>query len=62
VKASKPEEIKYLIEKFLKENHSAYNYAKPAEFHSAASEDKSETHILPSQLKPLKSLHEWASE
>ena len=35
-KAKDSNEIKYLIDKFLKDNKNAYNHAKPAEFHSAA--------------------------
>lgn len=55
-KATKPEDITYLIEKFLKEHQHAYNYAKPAEFHSTADDGKSEEHTLPAKLKPIKAL------
>lgn len=40
VKATSADEIKYIIEKFVKDHSQSYNYAKPAEFHTAADDGK----------------------
>lgn len=61
VKATSADEIKYLVVKFVNDHSQSYNYAKPAEFHTAADEGKAdEGQSLPNTLKPLKSLGEWA--
>lgn len=38
-KASSPDEIKYLIENFMKENRNSFNQPKPAEFQSAGGDE-----------------------
>lgn len=38
--ANNPEEIKYIIEQFIKDNTSAFNYPKPADFQTATDQGK----------------------
>lgn len=60
--AKNSEEIKYILDEFLKEDPNAFNYPKPADFSSTAVEGKTEENALPSKLKPVKKLSEWVSE
>lgn len=48
----------------MKEHQHAYNFGKPAEFHSVVSEGKPEEqeNRLPNKMAPVKSLPEWAAE
>ncbi len=40
--AKSTDEIKYLIEQFMKSNQSRFNYTKPAEFQTAVDQAKPE--------------------
>jgi hypothetical protein len=48
------EEIKYLIDRFLRDRQNMFNYPKPAEFHTGAENEKSEEESTgSSKLKPI---------